>query len=136
MSESLNHIELVKRVLSFVKTVVDPSLSSLIEIDDSTSDKPSRVIGNFIPDVFFSYQNRLIIGEAKTQDDFERKHSQEQFFAYMKECLSYGENGMIVVAVPWKIVNTAKNFFRREKKKIALMAKIVVLDDIGSIFVL
>lgn len=136
MSESQCHIELVKRVLSYVKTVVDSSLHDLIEVDDSTSNKPSRVVGNYIPDVYFFYDKRMILGEAKTLDDFERKHSQEQFSAYFSACSSYGESGMIVVAVPWKLVNTAKNLFRRKKREQNSLIKVVVLDDIGSVFFL
>ena len=136
MSESLCHIELVKRVLNYVKTVVDPSFHDLIEVDNSVSSKPSRIVGNYIPDVYFFYDKRLILGEAKTLDDFDRRHSQEQFAAYLKECSSYVEHGMFVIAVPWTLVNTAKNLFRRKKKEMSSLMKIIVLDDIGGIFVL
>ena len=136
MSESLCHIELVKRVLNYVKTVVDPSFHDLIEVDNSVSNKPSRVVGNYIPDVYFFYDKRLILGEAKTLDDFDRKYSQEQFAAYLKECSSYGEQGIFVIAVPWTLVNTAKNLFRRKKKEMSSLMKIIVLDDIGGAFVL
>ena len=129
--ESKAHIELVNRIMAYTKKLVPPSCFDLIICDSAGQNSDIRVIGNFIPDVYYRDNNCLIIGEAKTLDDFERKHSMEQFDAYLKECQVYGNNSTLIIAVPWQLVVTAKNYFKRKKTIENYSFEIIIVNEIG-----
>ena len=135
MSESQNHIALVQVAYNYIKEEVHDSCWCLIECDSATTGRPLKVINGFIPDVYYCYQGKIVIGEAKTEADFDRRHSQEQYHSYMVEMLSYGENATMVIAVPWNCVMTAKNYFRRLKGALGYQGRIIVLNEIGGRFV-
>ena len=82
MSESREHADLVRCIYSYVKSIVPESLHCLIELDTIDTKKPPCV-GGYIPDVYYHWMGHLIIGEAKTINDFSRTHSYQQFAAYI-----------------------------------------------------
>ena len=131
MSESIEHMNLVKDIVEYVKEKLPECVHGLIEIDDCIAQKPPKING-FIPDVYFNWKEQLIIGEAKTLADFERKHSREQFMTYLEACRLFPGTAMLIVAVPWPLKMTAKNYFRRVKQK--FNGEIVILTDtLGSV---
>ena len=134
MSESRNHIELVAVAVKYIKTIVAPELHAIIQYDSADSSRPTRVIGNFIPDVYFWHNDQLIIGEAKTINDFDRPHSLDQYEAYIKECKSFYGHSTLVISVPWQVVATAKNYFRRLKKEFATDIPIIIINEWGRHF--
>ena len=134
MSESRNHIELVAVAVKYIKTIVAPELHAIIQYDSADSSRPTRVIGNFIPDVYFWHNDQLIIGEAKTINDFDRPHSLDQYEAYIKECKSFYGHSTLVISVPWQVVATAKNYFRRLKKEFATDIPIIIINELGRHF--
>lgn len=134
MSESQAHIELVRVALKFIRSKVDPDLHSVIQFDAANSLRPAKVIGNFIPDVLFWHGNQLIIGEAKTVNDFSMPHSYKQYDAYMRECQNFYGQAMLVISVPWEMLATAKNYFRRLKKLYCVNFSIFVIDEFGRPF--
>ena len=131
MSESRSHINLVQVAYEYIKNIVPEDKRILIEIDSADSDKPREVDGRFIPDVQFWDDSLYIIGEAKTINDFEREHSREQYAAYIKECGNFNGKSMLVVAVPWQLVITAKNYFRRIKCTNENF-RVVILNELGG----
>jgi hypothetical protein len=134
MSESRNHVELVAIAVKYIKTIVAPDLHAIIQYDSADSSRPTRVIGNFIPDVYFWHNDQLIIGEAKTINDFDRPHSLDQYEAYIKECKSFYGHSTLVISVPWQVVATAKNYFRRLKKEFATDIPIIIINELGRHF--
>ena len=134
MSESRNHIELVAVAVKYIKTIVAPELHAIIQYDSADSSRPTRVIGNFIPDVYFWHNDQLIIGEAKTINDFDRPHSIDQYEAYIKECRNFYGHSTLVISVPWQVVATAKNYFRRLKKEFATDIPIIIINELGRHF--
>ena len=134
MSESRNHVELVAVAVKYIKTIVAPDLHAIIQYDSADSLRPTKVIGNFIPDVYYWHADQLIIGEAKTIYDFDRPHSRDQYAAYIKECKNFFGHSILVVSVPWQMVATAKNYFRRLKKEHAADMKIVIINELGRHF--
>lgn len=134
MSESRNHVELVAVAVKYIKTIVAPDLHAIIQYDSADSLRPTKVIGNFIPDVYYWHADQLIIGEAKTINDFDRPHSRDQYDAYIKECKNFFGHSILVVSVPWQMVATAKNYFRRLKKEHAADMKIVIINELGRHF--
>ena len=131
MSESRAHIELVAIAVDYVKTLVSPELHAIIQYDSADSTRPTKVIGNYIPDVYFWNREQLIIGEAKTINDFDRPHSCAQYDAYIKECKTFFGKSTLVISVPWQIVVTAKNYFRRMKRDLEADVSIVIINELG-----
>ena len=131
MSESKNHMELVEIAVTYIQTIVPSHLISLIQYDSPSTSKPPKVLGNFIPDVYFWDNELLVIGEAKTDDDFERKHSREQFGAYLDECSNFHGKSLLVISVPWSLIPTAKNYFRKLKKQKQTEVPIIILNEFG-----
>lgn len=134
MSESRNHIELVKVAYHFIKGFVLQDKQSLIQIDSTSSDRPMTINGRVIPDIQYWDGDLYIIGEAKTINDFDNKHSKMQYDVYLKECEDFQGKAILVVAVPWQIVNTAKNYFRRKKKNLGADFDIIIINEMGVWF--
>lgn len=134
--ESQAHIGLVKTIYNYILKLVNEENHCLIEMDSSGNNSNVRVMNNFVPDVFYSFDNLMIIGEAKTEHDFDRKHSLQQYDAYIKECSVFQGEAILIIGVPWQISATAKNFFRRKKNKEEISFKVVVIDEMGGSFLL
>ena len=134
MGESRTHMDLVSRTYEYIKTIIPKENHWLIQYDSPDSSRPAYVTDNVVPDVYYCYQDMLVIGEAKTIDDFERLHSKKQYDAYVKECLSFKGKSIIVISVPWQLVATAKNYFRRLKQNACLDARIIVINEMGRCF--
>ena len=134
MSESRSHVELVAVAVKYIKTIIASDLHAIIQYDSADSLRPTKVIGNFIPDVYYWHADQLIIGEAKTINDFDRPHSREQYDAYIKECKKFYGYSKLVISVPWQMVATAKNYFRRLKKDCATDMPIIIINEFGRFF--
>lgn len=134
MSESRTHIELVAAAVKYIKTMVEPDLHAVIQYDSADSSRPTKVIGNFIPDVYFWHANQLIIGEAKTMGDFDKPHSREQYNAYINECRNFSGSATLVISIPWQLAAAAKNYFRRLKKDFDANIQIIIINEIGMCF--
>lgn len=137
MGESIQHINLIYSIFEAIKDIVPKQFTSLILIDLPDSiEKPPQVIGGFRPDLYYCYDNTLIIGEAKTSSDFERKHSKEQYLSYMHTCANYNGNAYLFIAVPWTEYISAKNLFRRMKKKYEFVVRIRIVNELGRVGVI
>lgn len=129
--ESQAHIDLVNRIITYAKKLIPESEHILIQCDSAGSNGEIRVIGNYVPDVYYRCKDYLLIGEAKTADDFERKHSKEQYESYLYECQLFQGESRLVIAVPWQLTITAKNYFKRIKKSNYVMCEIVIINELG-----
>lgn len=134
--ESQMHINLVKIAVDYIRKNKPEIKSDFIITDSSGTNSSVRIGGNFIPDIYYSYQDILIIGEAKTTLDFHRQHSLDQYDAYIKECQLHQGEAILVIAIPWELMPTAKNMFRRRKEKEKLEMRIIIINDIGRSFIL
>ena len=87
--ESLKHHNLVKKMYEYIvngeNIVVSLIESDIFEVDG----KVTRMPEGFIPDLYYKYNGLLIIGEAKTDKDFEREHSLQQYISYLKYLKKY-----------------------------------------------
>lgn len=129
--ESQTHINLVSIATEYIKSIVPKEVHSLIYIDTSGNNNSMRVIGNYKPDVYYNYGGKLVIGEAKTLNDFEKLHSKEQFVAYMNEFLLFQGECILVVSVPWQLVKTAKNYFVRLRRQMGVNVKVIILNEMS-----
>lgn len=129
--ESKKHINLVKIIYNYILGLVDEKNRCLIEIDSYGQRSNIRIVNNLIPDVYYSFNNLMIIGEAKTELDFERKHSLQQYDAYINECSIFQGEAVLIVGVPWQIIASAKNYFKRRKNRERINFKIIIIDEMG-----
>lgn len=132
--ESQIHINLVNVALEYIKSIVPEDERSLIYTDTAGNNNSTRVIGNYIPDVYYNNGGKLIIGEAKTLNDFEKLHSKEQFLAYMNEFLVFHGECILVVSVPWQLIKTAKNYFARLRREMDVNVKVIILNEMSRCF--
>ena len=128
MSESQKHIDLVKMAADYIIESVPLSGKPFVEID-SPSSLQHNYVKSYRPDVYYEYNNQLFIGEAKTLNDFERPHSKAQLAAYLEQCYKYAGDATIVVSIPWQLMSTVKNYFRKYKKEHGEKVRMVVLSD-------
>lgn len=132
--ESQAHIDLVNIALQYVKKTIPAENYDLIQLDSAGNSSAMKIIGNYVPDIYYNYGGKLIIGEAKTINDFERTHSKNQFDAYINECGLFRGETLIIVSVPWQLVSTAKNYFRRIKSNKNVQTRFIVINEIGRCF--
>lgn len=133
MGESREHINLVNTIVEYAKSIVPIEMRTLVQYDSADTKRPPKIGEKYIPDVFFWNRDRLIIGEAKTINDFDRKHSQEQFIAYLNECDSFSGQAMLIICLPWQLAPTAKNYFRRVKLEMDSATSIIILNELGKV---
>ena len=133
--ESKEHIELVKVAYQYISSQLSDLDRPLISTDSDGNLSSYRVQGNYIPDVYYSDTSFMYIGEAKTEKDFGRKHSQEQFLSYIRELKLFSGKGVLVISIPWQLVATAKNYFRRLKMKEKCNTQVVILNELEQVFV-
>lgn len=130
--ESKAHIDLVNRIIEYVKKNIPEENYDLIQSDSNGSNSDASVIGDFIPDVYYRDSEQLIIGEAKTLNDFDKLHSRAQFTAYMKESMLFDGATQLVVAIPWQLSLTAKNYFKRIKMNNDIEITVVIINEMGK----
>lgn len=130
--ESQAHINLVNRAMEYVKRIVPEGEHIMIQSDSAGSSSEVRVLGNYVPDVYYCDGGFMIIGEAKTIDDFDRKHSRDQYDAYIDECQLFEGDSCLVIAVPWQLMISAKNYFKRIKQKKNLNIQIIIINELGK----
>lgn len=133
MSESLQHQQLVQQIIKETINIVGIENKSLIVTDaaDERTSPPLTSEG-FRPDVYYCYQNLLIIGEAKTSSDIERLHSLKQYESYIKKSSLYPGKAILIVAVPWMDHATIHNILVKIKKRYPGQYMIKILDGIGG----
>lgn len=110
MAESLMHIELVSRLKKYVSNMIEEQYQSFIFTDISVDgENPPILITGNRPDLYYENNNKLVIGEAKTQKDISSKHSKEQYISYIKYCCAYRGDAILIIAVPWTEIAAIKS---------------------------
>ena len=76
------------------------------------SEKPPAIDGH-CPDFYCESRERqeTLLGEAKTAHDLEARHTRDQLAAYLRYLAPLG-NGILIIAVPWRCVPSAKSLVR------------------------
>lgn len=119
MAETYKHQELVQLLKKEVSKLIPAGCQILIQQDTpDTLSLPPQTIDGFRPDIYYCFENLLIIGEAKTEGDVEKQHSRAQYEAYLKECANFQGEAVLLIAVPWLESAAANNIIQKLKKKI------------------
>lgn len=133
MAESSAHMEYVNLLNTFVETLVPSKYIPLIYLDNPDRPlKPPRTTNNFTPDLFYSNEGLLVIGEAKTAEDVDRAHSIDQYEDYYHDAINYDGKALIVLCVPWHRMSTVKNIMRRIKKKYDKAIDVYVISELNA----
>lgn len=134
MGESLKHIQLVQRLYEATCIFIPATNKGLIIVDSPESnEKPSITAKGYRPDLYYCYDNILIIGEAKTSQDFDRRHSKEQYRAFLKTCEDFEGLSYLLLAVPWTEVVSARNLLKRIIRQNNYNIKVIVINDLGRL---
>lgn len=133
MGESAKHLELVQRLIDCVENI--PQIeSALIQSDlPDSAEKPTCTIDGFRPDIFYNHRDYMIIGEAKTSFDFDRKHSVQQYLSYYKRCCLFSGKSIFVIAIPWTEHVSVKNLLRRLKMNNGYEIETWIINDMGRV---
>ena len=133
MPESIQHHQLVQVLKIEVQAIVPPDCWSLIQIDAPDSlNLPPQTNEGYRPDVYYQFEKLLVIGDAKTKNDVETRHSRAQYESYLKECAVFHGQAFMIMAVPLLEQASANNILRNLKKKIPGDYKIIVKGWIGG----
>jgi hypothetical protein len=132
MAESSAHMVYVSMLGEFVKNRLPEQEHIHILIDSpSSNDYPPQVINNFRPDLYYLHDNTLVIGEAKTDADFDRPHSIEQYKSYLKECKSFSGTAYVVFAGSCRISAGFANLIRHIRRDESLTTRAIIINELG-----
>ena len=133
MSESAQHLQLVNLIIDEVVGMVGEANRCFVMSDaaDGYALSPLTEEG-YRPDVYYQYQNQLIIGEAKTSDDVARVHSKMQYESYLKKCSLFNGQAVFLAAVPWSEHATMHNILRKLRQKYPGIYEVRIIDGIGG----
>lgn len=137
MSESTQHLDLVRRIVAYVRSRFS-GMQHVVTLHDLPGaigcDKPPK-IGSFRPDVYAvdAPMTCTIIGEAKTTADLETEHTRAQFESFL-QYLRAGTKPLFIVAVPWQVSTRARGMLSAigTRLKIGDDVEIVIIDDIEA----
>lgn len=130
--ESKTHHDLVLKIDDYVKNI-EFVVCNFIACDIfEYNNTPRKMPEGYFPDLFYEYKNNLIIGEAKTELDFDREHSINQYKSYLNYCDNYSGNSIFILAVPWNIFVSAKRLLKRLNNGNSKII-ILIINDAGVI---
>ena len=122
----------VDRLGTYVKGMLSTNEHVHILIDTpSSTEFPPSVINNYRPDLYYNHDGKLIIGEAKTDDDFNRPHSVAQYESYMEECRMCPCDAMIVFSCSWAVAPAFANLIRNIRRVGNYNTKVVIINELG-----
>ena len=116
MAESGKHMEYVRRIAEYVKTIPTDFTPQLLisDLPDSTA-RPVQTLDGYVPDVRYQSSNIIIIGEAKTIHDIENDHTERQISSYIDEVRCHKGERHIVICSNTAVFALIKNMIVRKK---------------------
>jgi len=132
MGESETHMRLVASLVDWVAHTYCADEADSILVDSPSTRAGSRppIIAGFVPDVYVAAPPGplLVVGEAKTACDIDRRHTREQLAAFLNWC-TWKEGSILILAVPWRYVRCAEGVLRDLKKRNTVgVTRTLVLD--------
>ncbi len=120
MPETYQHKRLVKAMIEFVRNAYFNGDTSRLLVDSAVSRHSGRTpdIGGFRPDLFANQlgSTAVILGEAKSIQDFENLHTLAQLTSFMSYCDRFPDS-IFVLAVPWVFQRNAESLVHMLKKR-------------------
>lgn len=132
--ESQTHMEYVRRIASYLEAKFPCVSKTLLYIDlPDSHNRPQKVIGGYIPDLYYLDSNLSIIGEAKTQNDVDNRHAREQINAYIDELAVCPHPRHLILCSSIYSVATLSNYARKIRDEKNVSISIHILDDFDRI---
>ena len=135
MAEKKEHADLRKIIKNWVKSNFGGY--NLTIIDDDSGNPLGYSVPNIRgkkPDLYgHSFKHGIeIVGEAKTSNDINNKHTEKQLKAYIEHLNVYKNKGYLIVAVSLQDREEMINFIRKIVREINIniIVNILVIDDI------
>lgn len=132
MAESEDHMTYVTLIKEYAKKIL-PECEHMHMLTDSPYEKetPPHVLNNFRPDFYYCHNDQLIIGEAKTDDDYNRQHSLDQYLSYLLECQKFKGLSTLILSGSWRISASYANLVRNIQKQHELDVHVVIINEMG-----
>ena len=110
MSESDEHRALVLQVMA-VLSALYPNATTIVDMQRAPGDEVPPAVGAFRPDVLLHAEAAMVIAEAKTDKDVDRKHTYEQVSSFIAH-LERSTEGLFVLSVTGRRADLAKTVLR------------------------
>lgn len=117
MSQSEQHRNLIVQVVKALE-VRCPLVSFISDVQQKPGDEVPPIINGFRPDVYARKEsdNSVVIAEAKTDNDLENKHTDNQIESFVSYLERRG-NGFFILSVTGYRANRAKTLLRFLRQK-------------------
>ena len=115
----------------FVLQMIPFEQRGFIFVDSPASAYKPPLLGNYRPDLYFCHDNKLIIGEAKTVNDFNTTHSKDQYITYLNACHSFKGNSLLVLCSSWMISFSYKTLIKFIKRQYGFGTKVIIISENG-----
>lgn len=117
MGESIMHMNLVRNIVEYISAM--PSvMSELIESDlPEYSSRTTQALNKYYPDVYYRDNSSIIIGEAKTDNDINNKHTMSQLEAYIAHLSIFNLRRHLILSGSFFAFPELKNLILRKKLK-------------------
>ena len=106
----------VRNAVDYIKREFDVDSRQIASDLAESIDRPPSDIDGFRADVYVNTPRYIIIGEAKTDGDIEKKHTYAQLASYIKEAKTFDKERHIVMSCSMAAYPTMRNFIRRFRK--------------------
>jgi len=135
MAESEQHMNYVRQIVSYIETFPN-CCSDLIEADlPSYVGRTTKIFSGHYPDVYYNDNSMIILGEAKTDNDIENKHTTSQIKAYIEEELLFNGEKHIVFCCSFYSLATLMNLVIHLKNKTETKdIKFHFIDSLNRVF--
>ena len=121
MAESAAHMEFVRGIVNYISKWPD-CVPEMIEVDlPEFSGRTTQALNKFYPDVYYRDFDKIIIGEAKTDNDIDNSHTHSQLDAYIAHTGIFCLERHIILSGSFYAFSELKNIVIRKKRKEHLM---------------
>ena len=133
MGESAKHVDLINLMKDIICSKENIDAALMLSDDPSDRKNGPPTINGFKPDIYYDFNQLLIIGEAKTKDDLLNDHTKKQLEAYIKLCANYNGKSRLYLAVPWMESVLANNLIKKISKNIGVSVTYFVVDELQKL---
>lgn len=114
--ESEAHKQFVRNAVNYIKRTFDLEENQMLIDLGEPGMTPPKVIDGFRADIYVHTSKYIIIGEAKTDNDINNKHTAAQLASYITEVKTFNLERHIIMSCSWGAYATMRNFLRNFRK--------------------
>ena len=99
--ESEAHKQFVQNAVQYIKRTFGLEENQMLIDLGEPGKTPPMVIDGFRADIYVHTPKYIIIGEAKTDNDINNKHTVAQLSSYIKEVKTFSQDRHIIMSCSW-----------------------------------